>query len=72
MREKRWHKNNLPRDIPLVPSRRQLGGRGEEGTRRFFLCRPGGKYSILLFPDATLAYGFIMFISFKATSKFRM
>ena len=30
MREGRWHKNNLPREILLVPPRRQLGGRGAD------------------------------------------
>ena len=34
----------LPREILLVPPRRQVGGRGADGTRRislggFFLCR---------------------------------
>ena len=40
----RRHKKNLPRENLLVPPRRQLGGRGADGTRRFslgrfFLCR---------------------------------
>ena len=44
IRKERGHKKNVPREIILVLSKRQVGGRGADGTRRislgrFFLCR---------------------------------
>ena len=43
----RWHKKFGPRAKVLVPPKRQLGGRGADGTRRLalepkFLCHPRG------------------------------
>ena len=44
----RWHKKFGPRAKVLVPPKRQLGGRGVDGTRNLalgpnFLCRPRGR-----------------------------
>ena len=43
IRKERGHKKNVPREIILVLSKRQVGGRGADGTRRislgrFFFC----------------------------------